>query len=112
MIRQWRKCMPVELCYIFAGHDTRFRIYLETIPSWNVPIMPEAAAKNEPRPTLNNNEVAEMFGIRRVTLYRWLKDGKIPEPMTHPVTKQKIWTQSDLDAVSRFIERQRRGSDD
>jgi predicted DNA-binding transcriptional regulator AlpA len=90
-------------------HDSR---YIGNNSNTECSIYARSRSKNEPRPTLNNNEVAEMFGITRVTLYRWLKDGKIPEPMTHPVTKQKIWTQSDLDAVSRFIERQRRGSDD
>lgn len=57
--------------------------------------------------SLNSNEVADLFEIPRITLYRWVRDGKIPEPLTNPQTRQKIWTQSDVEAVGRFIERQR-----
>jgi predicted site-specific integrase-resolvase len=67
--------------------------------------------KTELRQTLNNSEVADLFDISRVTLNRWIKDGKIPEPMTNPTTKQKIWTQADIEAIGRYLERQRKGSE-
>ncbi len=55
------------------------------------------------RATLNSSEVAKLFDITRATLYRWVRLGKIPEPMTHPTTGQMIWTQTDLDNIGRFL---------
>lgn len=68
--------------------------------------MPEVADPR--RPMLTSAEVARMFKIGRATLYRWLKDEKIPEPWVDPDTGTRTWRQCDIDALSQYVaERQR-----
>jgi excisionase family DNA binding protein len=55
------------------------------------------------RPQLNSTEVAKLFGIARRTLYRWLEEQKIPEPMVDPDTGQRIWRQIDLDGIQQYL---------
>lgn len=55
------------------------------------------------RTTLTSTEVCEMFQIPRSTLHRWLKQGKIPEPAMNPNSRQLIWTQTEVNAISRFL---------
>jgi predicted site-specific integrase-resolvase len=57
------------------------------------------------RATLSSAEVCEMFNIPRSTLHRWLKAGKIPEPAMNPSSKQLVWTQTEINAISRFLVR-------
>ena len=45
-----------------------------------------------------------MFAITRVTLYRWIKQGKVQEPMRDPVTGWHVWQQAELDALTRAME--------
>ena len=59
------------------------------------------------RPRLNTSEVAEMFGVTRSTLYRWLETGLIPEPMTDQESGWKVWQQSELDAVANLLEQKK-----
>lgn len=44
-----------------------------------------------------------MFNVTRVTLYRWIEQGKIPEPMRDPETDWHIWQQAELDVVARLV---------
>jgi len=60
------------------------------------------------RPRLTTPEVSEMFGVTRATLYRWIKDGKIPEPARDPENGWSIWQQPELDAVARAIKTRKR----
>ena len=60
------------------------------------------------RPRLTTPEVSEMFGVTRATLYRWIKEGKIPEPARDPENGWPIWQQPDLDAVARAMNKRRR----
>jgi predicted site-specific integrase-resolvase len=60
------------------------------------------------RPRLTTPEVAEMFGVTRATLLRWIKEGKIPEPARDPENGWPVWQQPELDAVARAV-RNRRG---
>jgi predicted site-specific integrase-resolvase len=60
------------------------------------------------RPRLSTPEVSEMFGVTRGTLYRWIKEGKIPEPARDPENGWPIWQQPDLDAVSRAMKNRKR----
>lgn len=53
------------------------------------------------RPQLSTTEVSEMFGVGRATLYRWIRDGKIPEPAKDPDNGWPIWGQSELEAIAR-----------
>ncbi|MGA2435301.1 MAG: MerR family DNA-binding transcriptional regulator [Bryobacteraceae bacterium] len=55
------------------------------------------------RATLTSKEVSDMFNIPRSTLHRWIKLGKIPEPATNPSNKQLVWTQTEINAISRFL---------
>jgi predicted DNA-binding transcriptional regulator AlpA len=66
---------------------------------------------NGRRPLLNSSEVARLFGITRATLYRWLRAEKIPEPMVDPDTGQRIWRQSDIDAIESFLKQRERVND-
>lgn len=55
------------------------------------------------RATLSSAEVCDMFNVPRSTLHRWMKHGKIPEPAMNPSTRQLIWTQTEVNAISRFL---------
>jgi predicted DNA-binding transcriptional regulator AlpA len=60
------------------------------------------------RPRLTTPEVSEMFGITRATLYRWIKEGKIPEPARDPESGWPIWQQPELDAIAKAIRNRKR----
>lgn len=60
------------------------------------------------RPRLSTTEVAEMFGVDRTTLYRWIREGKIPDPARDPDTGWPVWTQPELDAVTRAAANKKR----
>ena len=74
--------------------------------------MAKGSRKNGPqqyevaRITLSSKEVSEMFDIPRSTLHRWVKLGKIPEPATNPHSGQLVWTQTEINAISKFLKRQ------
>jgi predicted site-specific integrase-resolvase len=55
------------------------------------------------RPRLKTTEVAEMFGVTRITLQRWMRAGKIPQPARDPDTNWPIWQQPELDAIAKLI---------
>jgi predicted site-specific integrase-resolvase len=60
------------------------------------------------RPRLTTPEVAEMFGVTRATLVRWIREGKIPEPAKDPETGWPIWQQPELDALGRALQSRRK----
>jgi predicted site-specific integrase-resolvase len=60
------------------------------------------------RPQLSTSEVSELFGVTRATLYRWMKEGKIPEPARDPENGWPIWQQPELDAIARAIKNRKR----
>ncbi len=49
---------------------------------------------------LTDRELADLFGCSRASIWRWLKAGKLPAPITVG-DRSKRWRQSD---VERFIE--------
>ncbi len=59
--------------------------------------------QRDARPTLNSSEVAKLFDITRATLYRWVREGKVPQPLSHPTTGQMVWKQADLDNIGKFL---------
>jgi len=61
------------------------------------------SSSTDRRPRLNTSEVAKMFGVTRATLYRWIEDGKIPEPARDPENGWQIWQQPELDAIARLV---------
>ncbi len=60
------------------------------------------------RPRLSTSEVSEMFGVTRATLNRWIKEGKIPEPVRDPDSNWPIWQQPELDAIARTLQNSKR----
>ena len=60
------------------------------------------------RPRLSTPEVSEMFGVSRATLYRWIKEGTIPEPARDPENGWPIWQQPELDAVAKATKKKRK----
>ena len=60
------------------------------------------------RPRLTTPEVSEMFEVTRATLYRWIKEGKIPEPARDPENGWPIWQQPELDAVARVLKNRKK----
>jgi len=59
--------------------------------------------QDDRRPCFSTSEVAELFGVTRTTLDRWIKEGKIPEPARNPKNGWPIWQQPDLDAVAKAL---------
>lgn len=52
----------------------------------------------------STSQVAKKIGIHRLTLIRWLLDGKVPEPMR---VKQggvdlRLWTDRDVERVQKY----------
>jgi excisionase family DNA binding protein len=64
---------------------------------WETPV--EMIETEDRRPRLSTSEVSKMFGITRATLYRWIAEGKIPEPAKDPGNGWPIWQQPELDAI-------------
>lgn len=62
------------------------------------------------RPRLTTVEVSELFEVSRATLYRWIKEGTIPEPARDPETGWPVWQQPELDAVARALRHKRKKS--
>jgi excisionase family DNA binding protein len=54
--------------------------------------------------TYSTSQVTTMLGIGRMTLLRWLKDGKIPEPkrVADGGVEARIWTGRDVERVRKF----------
>ena len=47
---------------------------------------------------LRRADVLELLGIRPVTLYRWVKDGKFPAPMHLGAGRIIAWRKADVEA--------------
>jgi len=60
------------------------------------------------RPRLSTVEVSKLFDVNRVTLYRWIREGVIPEPARDPDSGWPIWQQPDLDAIARALQARRK----
>ena len=37
------------------------------------------------------------------TVYNWLREGRIPEPQRHPLTKYRQWTVKDVELIRNLI---------
>jgi hypothetical protein len=55
------------------------------------------------RTTCTSAEVCEIFNIPKATLHYWLKQERIPQPMFNPETRQFVWTQTEIDAIQKFL---------
>lgn len=56
---------------------------------------------------LSTQDVARKVGINRVTLERWLSNGKVKAPKTVRFGKNEFrnWTAADVERVRKFKER-------
>jgi len=54
--------------------------------------------------TYSTAEAAKLIGVNRVTLQRWLIDGKVREPKKVSVggVEARVWTDRDVERVQRF----------
>lgn len=54
--------------------------------------------------TYSTLEAARMVGINRVTLQRWLLDGKVAEPrrIRHAGIDARVWNDRDVERVLKF----------
>jgi excisionase family DNA binding protein len=59
--------------------------------------------------SLTSAEVAEILGVSKDTIYRWLRQGKVPEPLRDPRNDYRVFTQRDVDRMSVLVRRGRRG---
>ena len=52
----------------------------------------------------STKQAAQMVGINRVTLQRWLLEGKVPEPrrIKNGGIDIRIWTDRDVERVRRY----------
>ena len=56
------------------------------------------------RKSYSTIQVARTVGIGRMTLLRWLKEGKIPEPrrISNVGLEARIWTDLDVERVRKY----------
>jgi excisionase family DNA binding protein len=52
---------------------------------------------------LKTHQVAESLDVSLTTLYNWLREGKIPEPKRHPMTKYRLWTIKDVELIRNLM---------
>jgi DNA-binding transcriptional MerR regulator len=54
--------------------------------------------------TQSTGQVARAVGVHKVTLQRWLLDGKLPEPrrVNQGGVDVRIWTDQDVDRVRKY----------
>lgn len=52
------------------------------------------------REWLTNEQMAQRYGISRATLWRWVRDGKIPRPLTLS-TRSPRFSRRDVEAAER-----------
>jgi predicted DNA-binding transcriptional regulator AlpA len=57
-------------------------------------------------------QVAEITGLNRMTITRWVDTGAVRAPMKDPITKESLWTQADIDVLVRYAQEQKRGQND
>lgn len=42
------------------------------------------------------DDLMKLFKTSRTTIYNWMKQGKLPEPMTIEGTDKKLWDQAEI----------------
>jgi hypothetical protein len=59
-----------------------------------------------PERTYITSQVANQFGVSKKTILNWLKAERIPEPARHPVTKYRLWTDTDIAMIRRMLDKE------
>ena len=50
---------------------------------------------------MKRSDVAKRYGVTRTTVYRWVKEGRIPEPVD--IAGTPLWKISDLDRFEQEL---------
>ena len=50
---------------------------------------------------LTKNDITQMFSIKKYTLWRWIREGKFPQPSIYISTHRCYW---DLDDIKKFLD--------
>jgi predicted site-specific integrase-resolvase len=53
-------------------------------------------------------QVADITEINRMTISRWLDDGKVRAPLQDPKSREYLWTQADIDELVRYAKSRER----
>lgn len=61
-----------------------------------------SSSHQDARGPWNTQEVAGITEINRMTISRWLEDGKIRAPKQDPKSREYLWTQADIDELVRY----------
>lgn len=74
-----------------------------------MPKQPKSKSKTESgRGPWNTLEVSAITEINRVTIGRWLDDGKVRAPLQDPKSHEYLWTQADIDELVRYAKSRER----
>ena len=52
---------------------------------------------------LRSSQVAKVLGVNRKTLYRWMAQGKIPEPLRNPDNNYRLWSLQDVEELQQHM---------
>lgn len=52
---------------------------------------------------LTTAEVAEILGVSKQTIYRWLQSGRIPHPLRDPSNAYRYWTVEEVATIRKKI---------
>lgn len=81
-----------------------------------MPRRSKARPLKEPHPvqrdrtiTLSTAEVCQIFNVPKATLHFWLRQERIPHPLQDPDSRGLIWTQTEIDALQRYLSRSAAG---
>lgn len=56
---------------------------------------------------LRTRQVAQILGVSLNTIYRWLKQEKISEPLRGPDNNYRLWTAEDIERIRQEVAAQR-----
>lgn len=61
--------------------------------------------RKRPNDTLTTAQVARVLGVTTKTLYRMLKDGRVPEPRRDVANNYRIWQPNDVQQLLEELSR-------
>lgn len=50
-------------------------------------------------------DVAKIFKVTKMTIYRWHAAGKIPKARRHPMNKYRVYTKEDIEKIKKVVNR-------
>jgi excisionase family DNA binding protein len=55
------------------------------------------------RQYLKTRQVAQILGVSLNTVYRWLKEERIPEPLRNVGNNYRLWTSEDIERIRQQL---------